>query len=154
MDIRYPPMPLLTPEYLPNLETFIQRYFEMLYQRIQPGSWLIFDNFQDAPEESYLLQILATAIKQLPEHLILAIVSRSAPPPAMSRFIANRTMKSIGRNQIAFSPEEFSKFLDHTKSQVDKQAAKRLYKLTKGWIAGTILWLLHSDMVERRYLSG
>jgi LuxR family transcriptional regulator, maltose regulon positive regulatory protein len=59
-------MPLLTPEYHPRLETFVLDYFEILYQRIPPGSWLIFDNFQDAPQESPLLQIIVSAIKQLP----------------------------------------------------------------------------------------
>ncbi len=145
MDHPHPPMPLLTPEYLPNLKTFILRYFEKLYQRIRPDSWLIFDNFQDAPEESPLLQILTAAVKQLPAHIVLTIVSRSVPPPAMSRFIANRTMKPIGGSQMRFSPEEFSAFLDFNGNRIAEEESKQLYQITEGWIAGAILWILHCE---------
>ncbi len=139
------PMPLLTPEYLPDLETFILRYFEKLFQQIRPDSWLIFDNFQDGPEESPLSQILASAINQLSGTGAIAIVSRSDPPPIVARFIANRTMKHIGWNQITFSPQEVTDFIGFSGNRVDKEVSKRLYKLTKGWIAGIILWLMHSD---------
>ena len=145
MDSTNPPLPLLTPEYLPNLETFVLRYFEMLYRQIQPGAWLIFDNFQDAPIESSLLPIFSTAIKRLPGHLALVIISRNSPPHDVSRLIANRRMKSISRNQITFTPEEFSGFLSLTECRIDKTQAKRLYQMTKGWIAGAILWLQHND---------
>lgn len=144
-DPTYPPMPLLTPEFLPNLETFVLRYFEMLFQQIRPDCWLIFDNFQDAPEESPLLQILTAAVKQLTGDIVLAIVSRSVPPPAMSRFIANRTMKPIGGNQIRFSPEEFSTFLNAKGNQISQKESSRLYEITNGWIAGVILWILHCE---------
>lgn len=144
MDQTAAPMPLLTPEYLPNLETFVLRYFEMLYQQIHPDSWLIFDNFQDAPEKSSLPQILASAMKQLPGNITIAIVSRTDPPPIMARFIANRTMKPIGWNQVTFSPMEFAAFLDFSGNRIDKEESKRLYQITQGWIAGVILWLIHS----------
>lgn len=145
MDSPTPPMPLLTPEYLATFETFVRQYFELLYQRIRRGSWLIFDNFQDAPEESLLLHILITAVKQLPGDFHLAIVSRTTPPLDVSRLLANRRMKFIGQNQINFSPKEFDKFLVFTGYPITQQETQRLYQLTKGWIAGAILWLLHAD---------
>ena len=64
-------MPLLTPEHYPNIEVFILRYFDSLYQRIKPDSWLVFDNFQDAPQDSVFLQILAAAVEKLPAHIRL-----------------------------------------------------------------------------------
>jgi ATP/maltotriose-dependent transcriptional regulator MalT len=139
------PMPLLTPECLPSLETFVLRYFEILYQRIPPGSWLIFDNFQDAPEETVLQQILVSAVKQLPENATVAIISRSIPPPVFFRFIANRTMREVTGYQMTFSPEEFAGFLKLTGSRVDEESAKQLYQITKGWITGAILWLLQFE---------
>ncbi len=135
--------PLLTREYLPQIDIFILHYFEILFQRLRPGSWLVFDNFQDAPAGSPLPRILHAAIKQLPEHITVAILSRSDPPPNMARFLANRTMKHIGWNQLAFTGEEFISFLDFSGSKVETPDAERLHLLTKGWIAGVILWLLH-----------
>lgn len=137
-----PPMPLLTPEYLPNFDIFILRYFETLYQRIEPDSWVIFDNCQDAPDESALSHLLVGAVKQLPPHIKIAIISRSEPPPVMARFMANRTMKSIGWNQLAFTPDEFAAFLEFSETQIAAVDADRLYRFTKGWITGAVLWLL------------
>ncbi len=137
-------MPCFAPEHLANLETYVLDYFETLYQRLRPGSWLIFDNFQDAPEKSPLLQIIVSAIKQLPGNFTIAVVSRDELPAAVCRFIANRTMQAIGGNLIRFTREEFAEFLTSTKPGLDKSAGKRLHKITKGWIAGAILWLLHA----------
>ena len=135
--------PLLTREYLPEIDIFILHYFEALFQRLRPGSWLVFDNFQDAPEGSPLPRILHAAIKQLPPHITVAVLSRSDPPPNMARFIANRTLKHIGWNQLAFTADEFTSFLDFSGSTVAAPDAARLHFLTKGWIAGVVLWLLH-----------
>lgn len=141
-----PTMPLLTPEYHPNIEVFVLRYFETLYQRIRPASWVIFDNFQDAPQDSILSELLAAAVKQLPAHIRIAIISRSDPPPNMTRFIANRIIHHIGWNQLAFTSDEFAAFLEFFGSRIAADDTDRLFRLTKGWIAGAILWLLdHSN---------
>lgn len=137
-----PPMPLLTPEYLPHMEVFVLRYFENLYQRLEPGFWLVFDNFQDAPEKSPLPQLLAAAVNQLPSPLRIAIISRGDPPPIMARFLANRILHPIGWSQLAFTADEFAAFLDHSGSRIAAGDAERLHQLTQGWIAGAILWLL------------
>ena len=137
-----PPMPLLTPEYLPNIEVFTLRYFETLFQRIEPNSWLIFDNFQEAPDEAALAQLLAIAVKQLPPHITIVFISRSDLPPVMARFIANRNMLLIAWGQLAFTSEEFIAFLLFSETRVDAEDAERLYRFTQGWIAGAILWLL------------
>ena len=138
-----PPMPLLTPEYLPNIETFILRYFENLYQRLQPGAWIVFDNFQDAPDGSILAQILTVAIQQAPPHVTLAVLSRSTPPPVMVRLFANRAAQPITGNQLAFTPGEFAAFLAYCGHRMNDDEAEYLYQLTQGWIAGAILWLLY-----------
>lgn len=138
-------IPLLSPEHPPSLETFVLGYFDTLYQHIRPGSWLIFDNFQDAPEVSPLLRIIVSAIKQLPENFIIAVVSRDEPPAAVARLIANRTMQAIGDNLIRFTREEFAAFLTFTKPGLDQEAGKRLHRITNGWIAGAILWLLQAE---------
>lgn len=137
--------PLLKSEIAENLESFALHYFETFYRRIRSGSRLIFDNFQDAPKDSSLLLILASAIKQLPEDIVITIISRNDPQPVFCRFIANRTMKTIGRNQIKFSSEEFDTFLANTGRIIDETRSRQLYQATNGWIAGAILWLLDAE---------
>lgn len=141
--------PLLTHEYLPQIEIFILHYFEVIFQQLRPGSWLVFDNFQDAPEGSPLPRILHAAIRQLPDHIKIAILSRSEPPPNMARFLANRTLRYIGWNQLSFTAEEFASYLASSGSMVASPDAARLHRVTQGWIAGAILWLLHYSGEEQ-----
>ncbi len=136
-------LPALTPEYLPHIDVFIMRYFDTLFQRTKPDTWFVFDNFQDVPDESILTRILALALKQAPQHVTIAIVSRNDPPDAMARFIANQTMRHIGWDILGFTSEEFNTFLGFLGYRIDLNEADRLYNLTQGWIAGIILWLQH-----------
>jgi ATP/maltotriose-dependent transcriptional regulator MalT len=43
------PLPLLTPEYLPALSVFTQRFFRELYSRLRTPFVVVLDNYQDAP---------------------------------------------------------------------------------------------------------
>jgi len=75
------PLPLLTPEYLPGMNTFARRYFEALYDRITglaggrsprasrdagPDSVIVLDNYQDLPHDSPLHGIIAAGLGLFP----------------------------------------------------------------------------------------
>ena len=138
------PLPLFTPEYLPHLDIFALRYFEQAFHHLPPKTWIIVDNFQDAPADSALEKILAVALRQVPPHITLAIISRNIPPPAMTRFLANRTMILIHWEQLSFTRKEVQAFLLHSgQSAANAELIDNLHQLTKGWISGIILWLLH-----------
>lgn len=138
------PLPVFSPEYLPNPDTFALRYFQQAFQSLPPHSWVVVDNFQDAPANSPLDKILALAVCQVPSHVTLIIISRTNPPPAMTRFLANRTMTLLHWEQLAFTPKELQGFLIHSgKTKADDELVADLYRLTKGWIAGIILWMLY-----------
>lgn len=138
------PLPLFAPEYLPDIDTFALRYFEQAFHCLPPNTWIIIDNFQDAPDDSALDSILALAVRRVPPHITLAIISRNNPPPAMTRFIVNRTMALIHWNHLSFTRVELKDFLVHSgQSMVTAELVDHLHKLTEGWIAGVILWMLH-----------
>src|SRR5512144_1449590 len=60
------PLPHLTPEFLPGLETFARRTFEELFRRLRPGSVLVLDNARDAGAEAVLYEVLRIAVDALP----------------------------------------------------------------------------------------
>lgn len=136
-------LPLLTPEYLPGLDSFLLQFFERFYQVVPPGAWLVFDNVQDAPSPSLLPQLLAAAVQQLPQTCRLAIVSRDEPLPALARFLANRVMTPIGWDDLAFTVEEFCQLLDKEQIPGGLGQAEQLHGLTGGWVAGAILMLIN-----------
>ena len=143
------PLPLFTPEYLPNIDTFALRYFEQAFQNLAPNTWIIIDNFQDAPAGSALEKILALAVRQVPSHITLAIISRNNPPPAMTRFLVNRAMALIHWNHLSFTRAELRDFLIHSgQSTVTSELVDHLHQFTQGWIAGVILWMLNQGKKE------
>ena len=42
-------------------------------------------------------------------------------------------------------PEEFTKFTDTAETGLTQKRTQQLHRITKGWIAGAVLWLLYSD---------
>jgi ATP/maltotriose-dependent transcriptional regulator MalT len=83
------PLPLLTPEYLPGLPVFTQRFFEQLYARLKPPFALVLDNYQEAPEKSPLHELVSLGLSLLPEGIQVFVLSRTGPLPAFMRLRAN-----------------------------------------------------------------
>ena len=139
------PLPLLTPEYLMGIDAFAIRYFETLFQRLTPPVWIVFDNFQELPDDSPVLSILAQAVEQAPPGIRLAMLSRFAPPPAMVRLLANRKMIVIDNTQLAFTLDEYRALLDQEKMVLEENRIVGLHRATRGWVAGLMLWLLRGQ---------
>jgi ATP/maltotriose-dependent transcriptional regulator MalT len=93
---KYKPLPLLTPEYRQGIPTFTRRYFQNLYERLKPPFALVFDNYQDLPEESPFHEIILSGLSAIPEGVNVIVVSRKGPPPLFIRLQANRLMEILG----------------------------------------------------------
>jgi hypothetical protein len=137
-------LPLLTPEYLSNIDAFLLQFFERLYHALPAGTWLVFDNVQDAPGQSLIQPLLVAAVRQLPPTCRLAIISRDEPFPAMARFLANRVVQPIGWEALSFKVEEFGQLIERENVPGGMRLAEQLHELTGGWVAGAILMMLQS----------
>ncbi|MBA2492373.1 MAG: hypothetical protein H0V34_11955 [Gammaproteobacteria bacterium] len=58
---RKTPLPLLTPEYLPDLSGFTKRFFRQLFRRLPRPAALVLDNFQDVQECGHLYGVVRDA---------------------------------------------------------------------------------------------
>ncbi|MEK7698999.1 MAG: hypothetical protein AAB332_01215 [Planctomycetota bacterium] len=100
------PLPLLTPEYLPNISLFTRRYFEELYSRLKPPFLMVFDNYQDVPASSGFHDMIIHGLDVIPEGIHIVAVSRTEPPPQLARLCANNKCHRIRWDEIRFTPEE------------------------------------------------
>ncbi len=100
------PLPPLTPEYLPGIATFTQRFFENIYARLKPPFAIVFDNYQETPEQSPLHDIMNIGLSLIPEGTRVFLLSRNDPPPAFMRLHANSAMHVVGWNELRFTREE------------------------------------------------
>jgi ATP/maltotriose-dependent transcriptional regulator MalT len=137
------PLPLLTPEYLPGLPIFTQRYFENLYGRLRQPSVLVFDNYQDLPADSLVHDIVAIALAQLPAGITTFLVSRGPPPSAFARLQASGAIAYVAADALALNRKEALALAGLRKegAALSRATVERLHALTHGWAAGLALML-------------
>ncbi|MCX5844196.1 MAG: hypothetical protein NT022_10725, partial [Deltaproteobacteria bacterium] len=134
------PMPLLTPEYLQGISTFTLRYFEELYRRIKVPSLLVFDNYQEVPDESPLHEVMHTALSNIPEGVNSIVISRKAPPSAFIRLQANQQMDILKWEEIRLTEEEARGIVNlRSKKLCTPEMMHHLYTLSDGWAVGLVL---------------
>lgn len=131
-----PPLPLLAPEYAPDLTGFGRRFFRALFTQLPDKALLVFDNVQDVEDIPALQSLMRVLVDELPPGMRLAFLSRNPPPPALARFTANRRMSCIGWDELRLTASEAGSLLgpDH-----DPRSVARLHELTQGWAAGLLL---------------
>lgn len=134
------PLPLLTPEYLQGIPVFTRRYFEELFHRLKPPFIIVFDNYQDAPQESGFHEMISRALETVPEGITVIILSRIDPPPQLARLQANNRLQLIGGDDVRFTREESGELLKtQGRGKPDKKTVDSLHQKTEGWAAGLVL---------------
>ncbi len=133
-------LPLLTPEYLSDVPSFSRRYFETLYANLKPPFTIVFDNYQDAPDESGLHDVINAGLSIVPEGIHAIVISRNEPLPVFSRLRANNGMHVIGWNELRLTVEESREIVRmKDRKSITNEMADELHKKVDGWAAGLAL---------------
>ena len=144
-------LPLLTPERMPGLSVFAQRYFEDLSSMLPVPSLLVFDDCHRMREDSTFFETLREGISRLAPGINTVFVSRSDPHPSFSRDRANRLMETFEWKDLRLTIEEA---VGITKLQRKEKPAPELveylFERTDGWAAGLVLLLERTDKGSRR----
>ena len=133
-------LPLLTPEYLPGISTFTRRYFENLCDRIKSPSLIVFDNYQEVPNEAAVQDVIRIGLSEISEGINVILVSRSQPPASFIRQKANRMMETLGWDQLRFTLEESQTLLQlNAQKKLSNKTIDEMYRAADGWVAGLVL---------------
>jgi DNA-binding SARP family transcriptional activator len=134
------PLPLLTPEYLPGIATFTQRFFEKLYAGLKPPFAVVLDNYQEAPDQAPLHDLLSAGLSLPPQGIRVFVLSRNEPLPAFMRPRANNGLNVVGRDELRFTLEEAKQMLRQKgKQKPDEDVLNDLHATAEGWAAGLVL---------------
>lgn len=80
---------------------------------------------------------LTYLIEHIPNHVHLALLTRSDPPLPLARMRARGQLTEIRAEHLRFSPEECSQFLNQVMGlHLSSEQVAALEKRTEGWIAG------------------
>jgi ATP/maltotriose-dependent transcriptional regulator MalT/DNA-binding SARP family transcriptional activator len=131
-------LPLLTPEYLPDLAGFTRRYFRRLFAALPEGAVLVLDNYQELPASAPLQALIAGAVKEVPAALNLVLVSRSEPPMDFAGLAANGALAHIGADELALTLDETAR-VAALEGGFEESTVQALHTRTEGWAAGVVL---------------
>jgi len=141
-------LPHLTPEYLQGLQVFAREYFLQLYKTLKKKSVIVFDNYQEATSESALHDLLHSGLGSVPKGLNIIIISRTPPPPILSRMRLNQQMEVITYDDLRLTTEEVRGIAAVSgKADVSEVEIHDMLSKTEGWAAGLVL-MLESDNRE------
>jgi ATP/maltotriose-dependent transcriptional regulator MalT len=135
-----PALPLLTPEYLPDIDGFARRFFRELFSRLPQGATLVLDNYQEVPADARFHVIVAQAVAEIPPCITLIAISRRDPPDCYARLIANEHVSFIQWEDLRLSPEE-ARAISAKRATLSREQFELLYRASDGWAAGLTLML-------------
>ena len=142
-------LPLLTPERMPGLSVFAQRYFEGLSSLLPVPSLLVLDDCHRIREDSVFFETLREGISRLAPGIGAVLVSRSDPHPSFARDRANRLMETFGWKDLRLTFEEAAGIVQlQRKGKSLPGLVKDLLARTDGWAAGLVLLLERTDKVR------
>lgn len=142
-----PPLPALTPEYLKDVEGFSRRFFRELFARLPDGAVLVLDNYQEVGPEQPLHALVAQAVDEVPDGVVLVAISRRDPPDTYARLIANEHVAFVDWDQLKLTLEE-ARAIAGERLALDDGEIALLHEKSGGWAAGLTL------LVEGRRRGG
>jgi DNA-binding SARP family transcriptional activator len=139
-------LPLLTPERMPGLSVFAQRYFEDLSSLLPVPSVLVLDDCHRLREDSVFFDTVREGISRLAPGIGTVLISRSDPHLSFARDRANRLMETFGWKDLRLTIEEAAGIVKlQRKGRPPSGLVRDLFERTDGWAAGIVLLLERAD---------
>ena len=134
------PLPLLTPEYLPDLSGFARRFLREMFLRLPDDTIIVLDNYHEIAATSTLHAALASALAEIPLGANCIVLSRADAPPAYASSQLGKTISVISWDKLRLAPEETQR-LAAAVGVTDAHIVQQLHQQAGGWIAGLRLML-------------
>jgi DNA-binding SARP family transcriptional activator len=136
-----PPLQLLTPEYLEDVDGFSRRFFRELFARLPDGSTLVLDNYQEVEVEHRFHEIVASAVNEIPTGHTLLAISRRDPPDCYARLIANGNVDFVQWEELRLTLEETHSIVRERAPRLERSEVDIVFEHCGGWAAGLTLML-------------
>jgi ATP/maltotriose-dependent transcriptional regulator MalT len=138
-------LPLLTPEYLMGISVYAHNFFEELFARLHRPAALVFDNFQDLPEDAVLHRLLSEVLSAVPEGVTVMFLSRNLSPASFAGLQARQSVALLGTDEISLTLQETEEIARlHNSANLTPSMVEALHERTLGWAAGFTLALEHA----------
>jgi len=135
-------LPKLSPENFLSLPSYAIQYFRGLFGLMKTDSVIVLDNYHEVPPGSVIHDLISTGLEQAPSGLNIIILSRTDPPPAMTKLLVNRVMVTINSEALSLNEAESMGIAGlHDKWKSGLEYVPMILEYTGGWTAGVVLML-------------
>ncbi|HEU5318805.1 MAG TPA: tetratricopeptide repeat protein, partial [Chloroflexota bacterium] len=101
---------------------------------------LVVDDYHLLDDSTAARRLVETLLRRLPEHVHLALLSRTVPSLDTAWLVAAGQAAGLGPREIAFSEEELAHFLrQRYRIEAAPEVVAEVRRWTEGWITGLIL---------------
>ena len=133
-------LPRFVAEHLSDLPSFARIFFRAFFAQLPERLILVLDNYQEAPEEALLHEILRQAVAEVPPDSSVIAISRVGAPRDFVQFAAQGAMTEVGWDKLQLTLEEV-RAIAAKRSVTDDWLLKALHQQSQGWAAGITLML-------------
>jgi ATP/maltotriose-dependent transcriptional regulator MalT/DNA-binding SARP family transcriptional activator len=133
-------LPRLMPEHLGDLAAFARTFFRQLFMRLPAGVVLVLDNYQEAPTDGPLHDIVRAAVSDVPPGSSICCVSRTEAPPSFAQLAANGSSFALSWDMLRLTLDE-TRAISAGRGVRDDWLVRALHQQSEGWVAGITLML-------------
>ena len=134
-------LPVFAPEPDQDLARFARTFFRDFFSVLPRPCAVVFDNFQEIRVRPEGRVAFAQGLEEIPEGITLIVLSRTAPPPELSRLIASRRISRIDAAELRCTAEEGKAILGHR--DLGREDLARVQQQSDGWVAALVLLREH-----------
>lgn len=133
-------LPRFVPEHLSDLPSFARLFFRAFFAQLPDRLIMVLDNYQEAPLDAWLHEILRHAIAEVPPDSSVIAISRVEAPRYFVQLAAQGAMTEIGWDKLQLTLDEV-RAIAAKRSVTDDWLLKALHQQSRGWAAGITLML-------------
>lgn len=133
-------LPPPTPDALYGLTSYARLFFAELFA-LAPKLTVVLDDYHEAPLECPLHDILRVAIEQAPPEALIAVASRSRPPPQLARQRISGFVQTIDWSHLELAVDEVAGIAVLYGMALDRRLVEHWRVRCGGWVAGLRLLL-------------
>ncbi len=133
-------LPRLMTEHLSDLPSFARKFFRQLFSRLPENAVIVFDNYQEAPGDAAMHEIVRMAATQVPPGSSIYCASRVDAPPLFSQLAASGAMFALHWDALRLTFEE-TREIAAAREVRDDWLVRALHQQSEGWAAGITLML-------------
>lgn len=133
-------LPRFVPEHLSDLPSFARLFFRAFFTQLPDRLILVLDNYQEAPEDALLHDVLRHAIVEVPPDSSVIVISRVEAPRTFVQLAARGAMTEVGWDKLQLTLDEV-RAIASKRRVTDDWLLKALHQQSQGWAAGITLML-------------